>query len=104
MTQGSDVEMSSLTYIVHVSVEGDLVVESDSEALHCFGNRDLNVTKSRHPNFTLSSIPGSHADNDNFGFVRVECKAVLREPSVDHLEAAAQSEQCVVVTKLDVYI
>ena len=56
MTQGSDVEMSSLTYIVHVSVEGELVVESDAKALHCFGNRDLSVTKSRHSNFTLSSI------------------------------------------------
>lgn len=102
MTQGSDVEMSSLTYIVHVSVEGEIVVESDAKALHCFGNRDLSVTKSRHSNFTLSSIPGARADNDHFGFVRVECKAVLREPSVDRPEAAAQSEQRVVVTKLDV--
>ena len=102
MTQGSDVEMSCLTYIVHVSVEGELVVESDAKALHCFGNRDLCVTKSRHPDFTLSSIPGARADNDHFGFIRVGCEAVLREPSVDRPEAAAQSEQRVVVLKLDV--
>ena len=95
-------EMSRLTYIIHVAVEGELVVESDAKALHCFGNRDLSITERHRPDFTLSSISGTCADDDHFGFVRVECKAVLRKPSVDRPEAAVQSEQRVVVTKLDV--
>ena len=56
-------------YIIHVAVEGELVIESDAEALHCFGNRDLSITESHRPDFTLSSISGARADDDLFGFV-----------------------------------
>ena len=102
MTQGSDVEMCSLTYIVHVSVEGKLIVESDAKALHCFGYRDLSVTRVIIPispsRLFLAPVPITITSD----LSAVECKAILREPSVDRPEAAAQSEQRVVVTKLDV--
>ena len=53
ITQGSAVEISRLTHIIHVIVEEELVVESDAKALYCLIASNLllhirNIAKNCH--------------------------------------------------------
>jgi hypothetical protein len=92
-----------LDYIIHVTTEGQRVVDRDSKTL--YAARDWNADGSDVDccDRLLDSLTCVGADDHRLGLVRVQEQSIQIKAAMDCVKTVGQVQQCFSVRKCNVY-